>query len=349
MGAEYVWVRHGVSGRYPRVKSVILFLLYVVLGGAAGRSLIGGLAPFAVPMAVTAAFLAAPMDWAVIAGLVAGVFTLRRNRLPAGGGGRGGGCGFHAGQGHSGAAGPSRCCPEHSPPAASTSWSRGIFLLHQSNPAALFGLLSESVLVSLFTPVILYGFSGVSRVKERQKELRVLLVLVFMMCGLGDLHIGPAALREILARCILITVAYGWGAGWGAGAGVILGLLGGNLQTILPRTGFYAGIGFFAGVLQGFGRTGVIVGFFLASMLFSIFYGNPGELSGHLLASLLTVGIFFLASPFINRWLGREKPETLTGFAPGGGDRFFTTIQVLGDFLRRQFCRGAPVTRDTCC
>ncbi len=312
MGAEYVWLRHGISGRYSQVKGVALFLLYVVLGVAAGRSSVGGLAPFAAPMAITAAFLAAPMDWAVVAGLAAGVFTRAGTGyllLPVGEAvsvamafllAR-----FFRGR--------------WSQPLLSGALAagginilaRGIFLLHQGNPAALFSLLSESALVSLCTPLTLYGFSGALRVKERQKELRALLILVFLMCGLGDLHVGPATLQEILARCVLITVAYGWGAGWGAGAGVILGLLGGNLQTILPRAGFYAGIGFFTGVLQGFGRTGVIAGFFLASMLFSIFYDNPGELSGHLLASLLTVGIFFLASPFINRWLGREKPDAL--------------------------------------
>ena len=85
--------------------------------------------------------------------------------------------------------------------------------------ASAFSLISESVLVSLFTPVALYGFTDASRVKERQKELQALLVLVFVMCGLGDLHIGPAAIQDVLARLVLITVAYGWGAGWGAGAG----------------------------------------------------------------------------------------------------------------------------------
>jgi stage II sporulation protein E len=318
MGAEYVWLRRGISGRWFQVRGAALFLLYAVLGVAAGRSLIGGLAPFAVPLAVAAAFLAAPLDWAVVTGLMVGAFTCAGAALA---------------YGH-----PLIPAVESALAVATAflavrslrgGWSRpllsgalaagginilvkGIFLLWQGHePASAFSLISESALVSLFTPVVLYGFTGVSRVKDRQKELQALLVLVFVMCGLGNLHIGPVVLQEVLSRIVLITVAYGWGAGWGAGAGVILGLLGGNLQMILPRTGFYAGIGFFAGVLQVFGRTGVIVGFCLASLLFSIFYGDSVALSGHLLASLLTVGAFFLASPFLNHWLGREKSGVL--------------------------------------
>jgi stage II sporulation protein E len=295
-----------------------MFLLYVVLGIAAGRSLIGGLATFAVPLAVAAAFLAAPLDWAVAAGLMVGVFTRP---------------GAAAGFGHplitvvgsalavAAAFLLARSFRERwSQPLLSGALvagginilARGIFLPWQGpEPASLLALLSETALVSLFTPLTLYGFTGALRIKERQKELQALLVLVFVMSGLGDLHIGPVALQEILARLVLITIAYCWGAGWGAGAGVILGLVGGDLQLLLPRIGFYAGTGFFAGVMQGFGRTGVIAGFFLASLLFSIFYGDPGALSGHLLASLLAIGVFFLASPFINRWLGREKPDAL--------------------------------------
>jgi hypothetical protein len=318
MGAEYVWLRHGISGRWSQVRGAALFLLYAVLGVAAGRSLIGGLAPFAVPLAVAAAFLAAPLDWAVVAGLMVGVFThsgaapaYGHPLIPAVGSALAVAAAFLLARSFR---------DRWSQPLLSGALAAGginilvksVFLLWQSHdPASVFSLFSESALVSLFTPFTLYGFTGASRIKERHKELQALLALVFVMCGLGDLHIGPVALREVLARLVLITIAYGWGAGWGAGAGVILGLLGGDIQMILPRTGFYAGIGFFAGVLQGFGRAGVIVGFFLASLLFSIFYGDPGEVSGHLQASLLTVVIFFLASPFINRWLGREKPGTL--------------------------------------
>ncbi|MGD0152932.1 MAG: SpoIIE family protein phosphatase [Thermacetogeniaceae bacterium] len=366
MGAEYAWLRQGISGRWPQVKGIALCLLYAVLGIAAGRSQIGGLTPFALPLAVAAAFLAAPLGWAVVVGVVVGVFAHagtgqfflpvgdalavtaaflltrtfrdRARRVPAGTrpSGRGEALGGPLLSGALTAGGINILV-------------KSIFLLSLNrNPGVLPYLVSESALASLFTPVAIYGFTDVAGIGERQRELWGLLALVLVMCGLGDLHIGPATLQDLLARSVLITVAYGWGAGWGAGAGVILGLLGGNWQMMLPRTGFYAGTGFFAGALKGFGRTGVIVGFFLASLLFSIFYNDPGELSGHLLASLLTVGVFFLASPFINRVLGRERPETLldlpleveVGFSqrskstePFCGDSFAVTHHSPGHLL----------------
>lgn len=314
MGAEYAWPRDGISGRWSWARDAGLFLLYLVLGAAAGRSLVGGLAPFAAPLSAAASWLAPPLNWAVIAGVVAGSFA------------RGG-----AGQPLL-AAGEALAAVAVFMLARSfrDRWTqpllygslvagvanvlvKGCFLLWSGSDAgALIGLLSESALVCLFTPVTLYGFTGAASTGEWQKELKALLALTYVMCGLGDLHLGPVVLGEILARCVLITVAYGWGAGWGAGVGVILGLLGGDWRVLLPRIGFYAGTGFFSGILKSFGRTGVMAGFFLSSLLFSVFYGSRGELSGHLTDTLLTMGIFWAASPFVNRMLGWERPETLT-------------------------------------
>ena len=281
MGVEYAWLHQGISGRWSQVRGILLFLLYAVLGVAAGRSTVGGLAPFAVPLAVTAALLPTPLDWAVVIGVAAGVFT-------------------HAGAGHlllpvgsalavivaflltrslrdriapslsealtapagdSGRPVPGQSLLSGSLVAGGVNiLVKSIFLLWFSRDSgALLNLISESVLASLFTPIALYGFTDVvgwapttpfrrrgahstvpapGHGAERQKELQALLVLLLVMCGLGDLHLGPVALRELLVRCVLITVAYAWGAGWGAGAGVILGLLGGDLQTMLTRTGF---------------------------------------------------------------------------------------------------------------
>lgn len=313
MGAEYAWLREGISGRWSWARSAALFLLYAVLGAAAGRSLVGGLAPFAAPLSVAAAWLAPPLNWAVIAGVAAGVLARSGTGHPL----------LAAGEALAAIAVflLARSFRDRWPqPLLSGALVaggvnflvRGCFLFWSGrDTGALIGLLSESALVCLFTPVTLYGFTGAARAGEWQKELKLLLVLTYVMCGLGDLSFGPVVLGEILARCVLITVAYNWGAGWGAGVGVILGLLGGDWRVLLPRIGFYAGTGFFTGALKGFGRTGVMAGFFFSSLLFSVFYGSRGELSGHLTGSLLTMGIFWLTSPLVNRVFGRERPDAL--------------------------------------
>ncbi len=352
MGAEYAWLHQGISGKWTNLaRGWGLCLLYFVLGMAAGRSLIGGLALFAVPLAVTAAFLAFPLEWVTIAGVVAGVF-------------------LHAG------AGPLLLTTGYALTAAASfllarslkgRWRQpliagalcagGVNLIIKScllvwfayDPAALIGLFSESLLVGLLTPLTLYAWSGAAGFSDvgawasmwrptaigvsrgmhpasrspqgeqtastlpaglRRWELQVLLALVLVLSGLGDIQIGQTVLSEVLIRCVLLVTAYAMGAGWGAGAGVILGLLGGDLRMMLPRAGFYAGTGFFAGALKGMGRTGVMAGFFLSSLLFSVFYGDPQQLTGHLLASLLAAALFFLASPLIDRQLGLAKTKS---------------------------------------
>ncbi|MDH7576677.1 MAG: SpoIIE family protein phosphatase [Bacillota bacterium] len=314
MGFGQVRVRQAMAGLFREAGERALlwqYCLQFILGLSAGRFLLGGLAPFAPSFAVASFVAAEKTAWAVFGGMLLGVFTrpeflvhpmgsvfaVTGAVLLARGMKKAGGENFFAAAGAAGGA---------------NLLVKSCFFLFLKLQASVFlGILCESLLAGLFTIPFIYALKGV---RGRPGEIRLLLGLALILCGLGDFRIGPTVLREVGARGILLVAALGWGAGWGAGAGVLLGLLlGGDLFLLLPRTGLYAGTGFFSGMLNSFGRSGVILGFLLASLLFAFFYGNPEQLSAHLAASVLAALVFYLGSPFLIRLLGRERRKSFPG------------------------------------
>ncbi len=277
MSLGYVRVRQVMAGILARRALFGQHLLQFILGLSAGRFLLGGLAPLAPAFAVATSVAAGQGVWPVLGGILLGICT------------RGGSDPFvHPLADALAVIGGlllARRARESSRetylPAAGAAGGANLlvkscfFHFLKGNTAVFLGVLCESLLAGLFTIPFIYALAGV---RGRAREIKLLLGLILILCGLGDIQVGPTVVREIGARGLLLVTAFGWGAGWGAGTGVLLGLLlGGDLMLLLPRTGLYAGTGFFAGVLNGFGRYGVILGFLLASLFFSFFMGIPNS------------------------------------------------------------------------
>ena len=173
-------------------------------------------------------------------------------------------------------------------------------------PGFMPALLSESALAAAFA----IPFNYIFRDYPQQKNLFFILLLILVYYGLGDVRLGSTNIMEVLARSVLLVVAGGWGGGWGAAAGVILGLFSGSLITALPRTGFYAATGLFSGLLKSWGPPGVILGFLMSSLFLSASYGQLDNLMGHLLASTIAVGLYLVSWRFLPFIPGREKKES---------------------------------------
>lgn len=292
------------------------YIFYFMLGFAAGRSLLLGLTPFVTPLTAVAAvssLLSRQQRYFVFAGIFLGtfvrsgyifssyflsgmmavvtaVFLARQLR---------------------------KVLPE---PYLSLALSAGgadllsriwFFLFFQQSYGSqqfysgLVAVLSEAVLSGLFTVPFVCAMDR-DRGYRLRNGVRAGLGLALVLCGLGDIYIGPASIRDVVVRAGLLFAADGWGAGWGAGAGVVLGVLSGDPRLILPRIGLYAGTGFFTGVMKGFGKFGLVLGFALASLFFSAFYATSEEISGHFFSGALAIGIFYLGSRF---WSSLLKPE----------------------------------------
>lgn len=269
------------------------YICLFFIGLAAGRGVLGGLAPFACPLALTGTVCCGKLFFPILIGIFAGialrppvfanipipvdylvvltaVFAGRRlkNQLED---------------------------YWYTAVLLTGSVNFGIkyiyLLITGAQSGFLPGLLSESMLAGIFTVPLYYLFSDY----RKQKGLFFILVFVLVYCGLADLKIGPAEIGEIMSRSVLLMAAGGWGSGPAAATGVLLGLLSGNLALALPRTGFFAATGFFSGLLKSWGPAGVILGFFLSVLLFSGSYNQTIDLQEHFLSSLIAVVVYLTA------------------------------------------------------
>ncbi len=308
MNAGYVRFRQAIDGFLEQRPALCQYLFHFVMGLAAGRSILGGLAPFATALAVVSPFLPEQPAWPLLGGLLVGIFTRGDTYLlvnPLGDALAAVAAAFLALRlQKSGSSAPLATLPLTAG-GINLLVKTGLHLFLKKGTGVFPGLVSESLLAGLFTLPFYYVLTDFRL--EKKEFARPLLLLFLVLCGLGSLRIGPVEIREVVVRGLLLLTAGGWGAPWGAAAGVLLGLLVGDLWQMLPRIGFYAGTGFCSGILRSLGRTGVLVGFVLASLLFSFFYETQAALAGHLIAGGLAAGLYLLCSPFLERLLGKEK------------------------------------------
>lgn len=310
MNAGYVRFRQAIDGFLAQRPAICQYLFHFVIGLAAGRSILGGLAPFSTALAVVSPFLPERPAWPLLGGLLLGIFT-RGDAYslinPLGDALTAVAAAFLTLRlQKSGSRVPLATLPVTAG-GINLLIKTGLHLFLKKSTGVFPGLLSESVLAGLFTLPFYYVLTDFRL--EKKEFARPLLLLFLVLCGLGNLRIGPVEIREVLVRGLLLLIAAGWGAPWGAAAGVLLGLLVGDLWQMLPRIGFYAGTGFCSGILKNLGRTGVLFGFVLAGLLFSFFYETQVTLAGHLIASGFAAGLYLLCSPFLERLLGKDKPK----------------------------------------
>ncbi len=94
------------------------------------------------------------------------------------------------------------------------------------------------------------------------------LLLAIAVCAVGDLSIFGFSIKNILS--ILIVLILGWkngmlvGATGGITIGVVLGIISGTEPMMIAA---YAISGLIAGILNKFGRIGVVVGFILGNVI----------------------------------------------------------------------------------
>ena len=123
------------------------------------------------------------------------------------------------------------------------------------------------------------------------------VLLTITVCCLGDFQIFGFCVRNIIA--VFLVLVLGWkngmlvGATSGVTIGVTLGIIAGNEPVTIAA---YAISGLIAGILNRFGRIGVIVGFIVGNILLS-YLSNGGVENLILYREILIAGIGLLALP----------------------------------------------------
>ena len=145
-------------------------------------------------------------------------------------------------------------------------------------------------------------------------------MLTIAVCCLGNLKIFDFSIRNIIA--IFIVLVLGWkngmlvGATAGITTGVTLGIIAETDPVIIAA---YAISGLIAGILNRFGKIGVIVGFILGDIILT-YLSNGGVDNLIVFKEILIAGVGLLAVPK-NLKLDIENIIGKKQFLPVGLDR----------------------------
>ncbi|MGB9803374.1 stage II sporulation protein E [Desulfofundulus sp.] len=158
----------------------------------------------------------------------------------------------------------------------------------------------EGGLAALLTLVFLAGLPVLDKLTglaslSGEELFSMLVLLVAVVAGTGDLHVSVFTLKGLLSRLIILLAALSGGVGLGAAVGAVVGILPGLVYTAVPAMiGGYSFAGLLAGLCRGFGRPGVALGFLLSNVILSVYLTDFGDLTAVMGETALAVLLFLL-------------------------------------------------------
>ena len=162
--------------------------------------------------------------------------------------------------------------------------------------------ISMSIIAVIFYKIFANSLTVITSYNEKmafsiEEVLGTSLLLSIALCCFGDLSIFGFSIRNVLS--IFIVLVLGWkngiliGTTAGATIGVTLGIIANNEPIVVAG---YAISGMIAGILNRFGKIGVILGFVLGNVILS--YVASGMTQNVILfKEILIAGIALLAVP----------------------------------------------------
>ena len=162
--------------------------------------------------------------------------------------------------------------------------------------------ISMSIITACFYKIFANSLSVIVNYNEKmafsiEEVLGTSLLLSIALCAFGNLSIFGFSVRNVLS--IFIVLVLGWkngiliGTTAGATIGVTLGIIANNEPIVVAS---YAISGMIAGILNKFGKLGVIGGFVLGNIVLS-YVANGLALHLILFKEILIAGIALLAVP----------------------------------------------------
>ncbi len=145
--------------------------------------------------------------------------------------------------------------------------------------------------------IIVIREAGIKKAFSIEEVIGTSLLLSIAFTALGDIAIFGYSLKNILS--ILLVLILGWkngilvGATSGITIGVVLGIIGNNEPIMIAS---YAISGMIAGVLNKFGKIGVVLGFIIGNVLLT-YVANGNTVPVILIQEILIASLGLLAIP----------------------------------------------------
>jgi stage II sporulation protein E len=163
--------------------------------------------------------------------------------------------------------------------------------------------LVESLLAAGITLLLVYTFYNLANKgfvwdKLVPEEMACLLVICLgLVIGLADITFWELSLRAIVSKLAILAGALIYGPGAGAIIGSMVGVIPGGNSVMTPAfAGILAFSGVLAGVFRQFNKPGVLVGFVLGNLIFTVYLSDQLTVV-HYLGETLLAGIILLLLP----------------------------------------------------
>lgn len=169
---------------------------------------------------------------------------------------------------------------------------------------------------------------GIKRVFSIEEIVGASLLIAIATISLSNVHIFSFSIRNII--CILIVLILGWRNGIlvggisGITVGIVLGIIGEGDTSLIAS---YAISGMLAGLLNKFGRIGVIVGFILGNILIT-YTVSGGTADLIMFQEILIASVGLLAMPKKSR-ISIEKIIPKTKLLPEAGKTLESNDETL--------------------
>ncbi|MDR2712468.1 MAG: stage II sporulation protein E [Clostridiales bacterium] len=191
----------------------------------------------------------------------------------------------------------------------------------------------DSIFAAGFSLIFLVVFGALGRYQTQRRFNMDEIVCIFiaamgLVCGMGGLAIGTIEVQKVVSSYLVLLVAYLAGAGGGAALGAMVGIVPSLSQIVAPTiVATYAFSGLLAGIFNGFGRIGTVLGFILGHLILALYLLDAVQITAGLGAALIAGLIFFLIPQKYYRRLGvafatngfksslEDKNERLLGIA----------------------------------
>ena len=166
----------------------------------------------------------------------------------------------------------------------------------------LFVAIATSILIYILYKIFTNSISVIVNFREKraftlEEVIATSLLIVIAACSLGNFTIFGFSVRNIIA--IFVVLVLGWKNGMlvgttvGVTIGVTLGIISGSEPIIIAA---YAISGLIAGILNKFGKIGVIVGFVIGNIALT-YFTNGGMENIIIFQEILIAGIGLLVVP----------------------------------------------------
>lgn len=186
------------------------------------------------------------------------------------------------------------------------------------------GFLFYDALINVFEAAAVWGsciiFSRVSHVIERkgqvatdEESVAIAILAGAAVAGLQGAELFGVKLANVLSMYIILFTAYKGGVGISGAAGAALGIITGMAQGDAPAiTGVYAFVGLIAGVMNIFGKVGVVCAATFANALFSAYYNSSVIILINIFEILIAGGLFFLTPERVLNYFERFSIKSET-------------------------------------